>query len=438
MEKISTPPYPGPPLESTSSVKQRPQPAPRTRYTNVESPGPQHNRCLPVENIPAPPYPGPPLDSLSSSAVQQRPCSFQPPPRTCYTTEECGAYNHQSPGCQHHSSLPMENIPAPPYPGPPLDSTSSLQPRAYTHQTPFHTDPVLLEGGPHSPLQSPSPQYQRFHHTHLHSPHPPNPCQYPESLGTSGIKGSTVLKGAVTDEQAYHTCHDKAEGVPCKNLPSNPTFYPTPNKQSISQGQKAGAHSRDLLLESRYSSEKSTVELSTEQNVKVSDPPPPYPGFALNLQSSDTPQQFRPDTSPSMYSYNYKVVHAGGSQVVTHQQRQVVVQPASQPSVVIQSPAPAYQVVQPPAPAVQVVQSPAPAYQVIQSPAPAYQVIQSPAPAYQVIQSPSPAVHVVQSPSPAVHVVQNPAPAVHVVQSPSPAVRLIQSAANATVYRRYY
>ncbi|XP_060716515.1 uncharacterized protein LOC132839513 isoform X2 [Tachysurus vachellii] len=419
MDNISTPPYPGPPLESTSSVKQRPcvpKPAPRTRYTTVESPGPQHHRCLPVENIPAPPYPGPPLNSQPSNPVQQRPCSFQPPPRTCYTTVECGAYNHQSPGRQHHSSLPMENIPVPPYPGPPLDflSTSSLQPRASTPQT---ADPVFLEGGPYSPLHSPAPQCQRFPCTHLHSPHPQHPCPYPESLGTSGIK-SPVLKEAVFDKPASHTCHDKAEGVPCKNLHSNPTFYPTPNNHSISQGQKAGAHSCDLLLESPWSSEKSTVEISTEQNVKVSDPPPPYPGFALNLQSSDTLQQFSPDTSASMFPNNYKVVQTGRSQMVTHHQRQVVVQPASQPSVVVQSPAPAYQV--------------------IQSPAPAYQVIQSPAPAYQVIQSPAPAVQVIQAPAPAVQVIQAPAPAVQVVQAPAPAVRVIQSAANALFYRRYY
>ncbi|GAA6088940.1 extensin-2-like isoform X1 [Tachysurus ichikawai] len=200
-----------------------------------------------MENICPPPYPGPPLETTSS--VKQRPYVPQPAPRTRYPTVE------QSPGPQHHSSLPMENIPVPPYPGPPLDSlsTSSLQPRAYTHQTPFHTDRVLLEGGPHSPLHSPAPQCQRFHCTHLHSPHPQNPCQCPESFGTSGLK-SPVLTGAVTD--AYHACHDKAEGVPCKNLHNNPTFYSTPNKHS--------------------------------------DPPPPYPGFALNLQSSDTPKQFRP------------------------------------------------------------------------------------------------------------------------------------------------
>ncbi|XP_058236652.1 uncharacterized protein LOC131346900 isoform X4 [Hemibagrus wyckioides] len=463
MENMPVPPYPGPPLESqsTSSVHQRPctpQPPTRTCYTTVQqSPGPQTYRSLPVENFPVPPY------SLDS---QQRPCSLQPPPRTYNTTVECGRH---SPGPQHHSSLPIENIPVPPYPGPPLNSqfTSSVQQRAYTPQPLSHTHHEPLEGGPHTPLYSPSPQSQsslpmhnistppypgpplEMKHQQVYSntpcknaevspcnhPHSQIPCQYPAPSGTSGIH-RPVHKGVVTPKPAPQGWHDKAEVVSCQNQHCNPTFYFAPNKHSpecmddkikaqefapqdvphkhcvpvqgakfpvdfpteskvfsmkkMSESLNFRAQAHHLQLESHCSLEKSTIEISTEQHVKVSKnsgpPPPPYPGFDLNQQSPDPLHQLQPDTSASMYTYTHpsviqprvQVVQAGRSQVVIQPQRQTVVMPAPQPTVVIQPAAPAVRVIQAPAPAVQVIQAPASAVRVIQAPAPAVRVIQSP------------------------------------------------------------
>ncbi|MCI4393981.1 hypothetical protein PGIGA_G00163440 [Pangasianodon gigas] len=166
MEKIPVPPSLGPPLESTSSVQQTahpPKPAPRTRHITVEcgtynhqqSPGPQHHGSRPMENIPVPPYPGPPLES-----VQPRAYNHQPPPQIHHTTAEGGPGTHlHSTGPQHHSSLPMENIPVPPYPGPPLDSE---QHRTFIPQPTPQTHHIPSEGGPHTHLHPPGPRRQRY------------------------------------------------------------------------------------------------------------------------------------------------------------------------------------------------------------------------------------------------------------------------------------
>ncbi|XP_053085833.1 uncharacterized protein LOC113537434 isoform X5 [Pangasianodon hypophthalmus] len=221
MEKIPVPPYPGPPLESTSSVQQTehpPKPAPRTRHITVEcatyyhqqSPGPQHHGSRPMENIPVPPYTGP-----SQESVQPRAYNHQAPPQIHHTTAEGGPGTHlHSTGHQHHSSFPMENNPVPRYPGP----------TPQTHHIPS-------EGGPH---------------IHLHSPGPQRQSSFPmENIPVPPYPGPTPQTHHIPSEGGPHI-HLHSPGPQCQssfpmeNIPVPP--YPGPAPQTHHIPSEGGPH----------------------------------------------------------------------------------------------------------------------------------------------------------------------------------------------------
>ncbi|XP_053471560.1 uncharacterized protein LOC128602059 [Ictalurus furcatus] len=345
MANSSAPPYTGPPLESSSYAQQKahaPQPAPRTHlstvqsgpYNHQQSPGPQHHSPLPMENIPDPPYPGPPLDSWSSSNFTP-----YPSPQTHHIPPEGSPYTHlHPPGPQRQSSLPTEKMSMRTYSGPPLgfDSTISDQ-KAFNYAPAPHTHYRSEGDCKGSPC------------THLPSPNHQHPC-HSEPSGT------------------YR------EGVPCQHAHSDckSTCCPQPANHSMMK-HKGFPHAQPQM-EHHCCSEKRTTDYfkhTTEYrktSVNNLSPYPPYPSPGLNLQPPNPVQQIITDTPAPMYTpgYHYyttqatqpgvQVVHSGRTQMVIQPPRQTmvvggathtIIQPAAPPTMVIQRANPTVRVIQP-------------------------------------------------------------------------------------------
>ncbi|KAB5523664.1 hypothetical protein PHYPO_G00155160 [Pangasianodon hypophthalmus] len=308
MEKIPVPPYPGPPLESTSSVQQTehpPKPAPRTRHITVEcatyyhqqSPGPQHHGSRPMENIPVPPYTGPPQES-----VQPRAYNHQAPPQIHHTTAEGGPGTHlHSTGHQHHSSFPMENIPVPRYPGPTPQThhiPSEGGPHIHLHSPgPQRQSSLPMENIPVPPYPGPTPQTHHIPseggpHIHLHSPGPQCQSSFPmENIPVPPYPGPTPQTHHIPSEGGPHIhLHSpgprRQSSLPTENLPvrqySGPPLgsfpmenipvppYPGPTPQTHHIPSEGGPH---IHLHSPGPQRQSSLPM---ENIPV----PPYPGPA--------------------------------------------------------------------------------------------------------------------------------------------------------------
>ncbi|XP_046694006.1 transcriptional regulator DEF1-like [Silurus meridionalis] len=257
MENMPPPPYPGPPLESTDYVQQRPvipELAPHQQcssqegglYNHQPTPDHQNHRSLPAENMPAPPYPGPPLES---TFTPQLPLYIQ-----CSSQE-------QIPDPQNHRSLPSENMPAPPYPGPPLDSTGFVEQRSITPQSPSQRQSSSQAGGPYNNQQNPDPHNYRSLSTES-MPGPPYP--------------GPPLDSTVFVQQRSFT-HQPAPQRQCSSQEGGPYNHrQTPDPQNY----------RSLPMESM--------------------PVPPYPGFSLPQRSPSPQSPLRQQYPVAEESYTHQ------------------------------------------------------------------------------------------------------------------------------------
>ncbi|KAI5089796.1 hypothetical protein C0J45_19931 [Silurus meridionalis] len=303
--------------------------------------------------------------------------------------------------CSPLAAVPklMENMPPPPYPGPPLESTDYVQQR-----------PVIPELAPHQQCSSQEADVNQkvYAHSNLTCSKQTN-RSFEKSMTSMQYEQAPNIKQKSSKEEMVYAVHEAARehnmnmqadlrqkvyahsnvtGSKQANLSFEGNMTSTQYKQPMNIKQCGGKQELvyavhespcelDMTMQAKYSAQKSTFEIAKQatEYTKVRKRINKFwMRMRRHIHGVNALQSFlfiskrfsTAQTSASMYTQSawnavqpgVQVVQAGGTQVILPAQRQqVVIQPAvsrtiiqpvnPQPTVVIQNPSPTYRVIQP-------------------------------------------------------------------------------------------
>ncbi|KAI5607408.1 hypothetical protein C0J50_1719 [Silurus asotus] len=305
-----------------------------------------------MENMPPPPYPGPPLES--TDYVQQRPVIPElAPHQQCSSQEYKQQMNIKQCGGKQELVYAVHESPCE------LDMTMQVKSN--------NTDSRILYKEPTSHQAASYQHYEAdvnqkvYAHSNLTGSKQMN-LSFEKSMTSMQYEQAPNIKQKSSKEEMVFAVHEAAyeHNMNMQCAASSSAMVATESR-AFSMN-KLRTSLEQNFSEAKYSTQKSTFEIAKQatEYTKVS-----AQKVALSQYSSNT-QLAQAQTSASMYTQStwnavqpgVQVVQAGGTQVILPAQRQqVVIQPAvsrtiiqpvnPQPTVVIQNPSPTYRVIQP-------------------------------------------------------------------------------------------